>query len=51
LKKEADTLLSSSKDLKKMDIKELRNILKSLNRNGDKALSTKKAEMFKQYEA
>ena len=51
LKREADTLLSSGKDLKNMSIKELRTILKSLKRNGDKALPTKKAEMIKLYEA
>ena len=51
LKREANTLLSYGKDLKKMSIKELRTILKSLKRNGDKALPTKKAEMLKQYEA
>jgi len=41
----------SGKDLQKMSIKDLRTILKSLKRNGDKALPTKKAQMLELYEA
>jgi len=51
LKEEADRLISSGKDLKKMSIKDLRTILKSFKRNGDKALPTKKSEMLELYEA
>ena len=50
LKEEADRLISSGKDLKKMSIKDLRTILKSLKRNGDKALPTKKAQMLELYQ-
>ena len=51
LKKEADRLISDVTDLKKMNIKDLRTILKSLKQNGDKALPTKKAKMLELYEA
>ena len=51
LKEEADRLLSDVTDLKKISIKDLRTILKSLKRNGDKALPTKKAKMLELYEA
>ena len=49
LKKQADELLSSGKELKKMSIKDLRTILKSLKEKGDKALPTKKSEMLTLY--
>ncbi len=45
LKKQADELLLSGKELKKMSIKDLRTILKSLKQKGEKALPTKKSEM------
>ena len=50
LKNEADALISSGKDIEKMSNKELTTILKSLKRNGDKRLPTKKNEMLKTYE-
>ena len=42
LKNEAEILILDNKDLKKMSIKGLRTILKSLKQNSDKALPTQK---------
>ena len=50
LKKQADELLSSGKELKKMSIKDLRTILRSLKQKGDKALPTKKSDMLILYD-
>ena len=50
LKKQADELLPSGKELKKMSIKDLRTILKSLKQKGDKALPTKKSEILILYD-
>ena len=50
LKKQADELLSSGKELKKMSIKDLRTILRSLKQKGDKALPTKKSNMLILYD-
>ena len=49
LKHKADALLSSGKDVSKMSNKDLNTILKSLRRNGDKRLPTKKNEMLRTY--
>ena len=50
LKKQADELLSSGKELKKMSIKDLRTILRSLKQKGDKVLPTKKSDMLILYD-
>ena len=50
LKEQAASLLSSGKELNKMSIRDLRTILKSLKRKGDKALPTKKSEMLILYD-
>ena len=49
LKQKADALLSSGKQIEQMNNKELSVILKSLKRNGDKRLPTKKNEMLQTY--
>ena len=50
LKHKADALLSSGKEVSKMSNKDLSTILKSLRRDGDKRLPTKKNEMLRTYE-
>jgi len=50
LKHKADALLSSAKDVTKMSNKDLSTVLKSLKRNGDKRIPTKKMEMIRTYE-
>ena len=46
LKQKADAILASGKEIEKMSNKDLSIILKSLKRNGDKRLPTKKQEMI-----
>ena len=50
LKQKADAILASGKEIEKMSNKDLSIILKSLKRNGDKQLPTKKQEMIALYE-
>ena len=50
LKEKADTILSSGKEIGKMSNKELSIILKSLKRNGDTRIPTKKTDMIQLYE-